>query len=67
MAPTVKSFGIDLTMKDILEFVDFHHNLMIFANGETRQVHRDLFNEFGADLEEYGYSMHGGVPPKESV
>lgn len=32
MAPTVKSFGLDLSIKDVLDFVDFHHNIMIFAN-----------------------------------
>ena len=36
MAPTAKSFGIDLAVKDILEFVDFHHNLMVFLNNESR-------------------------------
>ena len=30
MAPTVSSYGKDLLIKDILEFVDFHHNIMAF-------------------------------------
>ena len=37
MAPTVKSLGADLTNRDILQFVDFHHNIMIFANNEVRK------------------------------
>jgi hypothetical protein len=67
MAPTVKAFGSDLDIKNILEFVDFHHNLMIFLNNESRQISRDLANEFGVDFEDTGYSMVGGQPPKSSA
>jgi hypothetical protein len=66
MAPTVKSYGLDLKIKDLLQFVDFHHNLMIFANDQSRKVVRDLVNEFGIDFEDYGYVMHGGKAPKGS-
>lgn len=57
MAPTVKSYGSDLKVKDLLEFVDFHHNLMVFADNKSRKVVRDLANEFGVDFEDYGFSM----------
>jgi hypothetical protein len=57
MAPTVKSFGADLKIKELLEFVDFHHNLMIFASSESRKTVRELANEFGVDFEDYGYAM----------
>jgi len=67
MAPTVKSFGADLMIKEILEFVDFHHNLMVFLNNESRTIQRDLANEFGVDFEETGYTMTGGRPPKSSA
>jgi len=57
MAPTVKSFGSDLKVKELLEFVDFHHNIMIFVNNESRKTVRELANEFGVDFEDYGYTM----------
>ena len=63
MAPTVKSLGSDLDIKDILQFVDFHHNIMIFANNEVRKQIRQLVNEFGVDFEDYGYTMQGGKAP----
>jgi len=66
MAPTVKSFGSDLGIKDILEFVDFHHNVMIFANNKSRKVTRDLVNEFGVDFEDIGFTMQGGAAPSSS-
>jgi hypothetical protein len=53
---------MDLKLKDILEFVDFHHNLMIFLNSESRQISRDLANEFGVNFDEYGYVLNGGKP-----
>jgi hypothetical protein len=57
MAPTVKSFGTDVNIKDLLEFVDFHHNLMIFANNKSRKITRNLANEFGIDFEDIGYTL----------
>jgi hypothetical protein len=48
-----------------LKFVDFHHNIMIFANSESRKITRDLFNEFGVDLEDIGYTMNGGQAPED--
>ena len=62
MAPSVKSFGADLRISDILQYVDFHHNVMIFGSSESRKVVRDLVNEFGVDFEDYGYVMNGGRP-----
>ena len=67
MAPTVSSYGKDLMIKDILEFVDFHHNIMVFFSNESKQISRKLANEFGADLEEAGYILNGGVPPENSA
>lgn len=55
MAPSVKSFGSDLKVKDLLEFVDFHHNIMLFASADSRKVVRDLANEFGCDFDDYGF------------
>lgn len=66
MAPTVKDYGLDLKIKDILQFVDFHHNLMVFLNNESRQISRDLANEFGVNFDEYGYTLHGGLAPKKT-
>ena len=57
MTPSVKSFGQDLKVKDLLDFVDYHHNLMVFANSQSRKVVRDLANEFGMDLDDYGFVM----------
>jgi len=67
MAPTVKSFGADLKINHLLEFVDFHHNLMIFLDQNSRKVHRSLANEFGVDFEDYGFTMEGGTPPESSA
>jgi len=66
MAPSVKSFGSDLRINDLMEYVDFHHNIMVFGSSDSRKVVRDLVNEFGVDFEDYGYVMNGGVPPKSS-
>jgi KaiC/GvpD/RAD55 family RecA-like ATPase len=57
IAPTVRAYGADLKIKDLVEFVDFHHNIMIFANSESRKTVRELANEFGVDFEDYGYTM----------
>ena len=67
MAPTVSKFGSDLSLKDILEFVDFHHNLMLFLNHESRKISRDLANEFGINFEEYGYVLNGGQGPAKTA
>jgi len=67
MAPTVKSFGSDLKVKELLEFVDFHHNIMLFVNNESRKTVRELANEFGVDFEDYGYTMQGGAAPEGSA
>jgi len=67
MAPTVKSFGSDLKVKELLEFVDFHHNIMLFVNNESRKTVRELANEFGVDFEDYGYTMQGGSAPEGSA
>lgn len=67
MAPTVKSFGQDLKIKHLLEFVDFHHNLMVFLDSNSRKVQRSLANEFGVDFEDYGFSMEGGPAPVSSA
>lgn len=66
MAPSVKSFGSDLRIADILQYVDFHHNIMIFGSSESRKIVRELVNEFGVDFEDYGYIMNGGTPGKNS-
>ena len=61
MAPTAKSFGQDLSVKDILEFVDFHHNIMVFLNNQSRKISRELANAFGIDFEDIGFSMQAGT------
>ena len=63
MAPTVQSIASDLVIKDILKFVDFHHNFMMFASSESRGIQRRIANEFGMDFEDYGYTMQGGSQP----
>jgi hypothetical protein len=67
MAPTVAAYGIDLKIKEILEFVDFHHNIMVFFNNEAKAISRKLANEFGAELEEGGYTLNGGMAPENSA
>ena len=64
MAPTVRSFGKEVKIKDLIEFVDGHHNLMVFASSTSRKVVRDIANEFGVDYEDYGFHMEGGQAPK---
>jgi hypothetical protein len=67
MAPTVKSYGSDLKVKDLLEYVDFHHNIMVFASSDSRKVVRDLANELGCDFDDYGFNLHGGNAPQSSA
>jgi hypothetical protein len=57
MAPSVKAFGNDLKISTLLEFFDFHHNLMFFTNSQARKLTKELANEFGVDFEDYGYTM----------
>lgn len=64
MAPTVRSFGKEVKVKDLLDFVDGGHNIMVFASSDSRKVVRDIANEFGVDFEDYGYHMEGGEAPK---
>lgn len=64
MAPSVRSFGKEVKVKDLLDFVDGQHNIMVFASADSRKVVRDIANEFGVDFEDYGYHMEGGVAPK---
>ena len=66
MAPTVKSFGSDVKLKELLEFIDFHHNIMVFASSESRKTVREIANEFGIDFEDYGYTMQGGSMPEDA-
>lgn len=66
MAPTVKSFGSDLKIKELLQFIDFHHNIMVFASSESRLTVRDIANEFGMDFEDFGYTMQGGAMPEDA-
>ena len=66
MAPTVKSFGSDLKIKELLQFIDFHHNIMLFASSESRRTVREIANEFGMDFEDFGYTMHGGAIPEDA-
>jgi hypothetical protein len=37
---------------------------MIFANNESRKITRDLFNEFGLDLEDISYNICGWNAPE---
>ena len=67
MAPTVKFLGADMQLRTILEFVDFHHNIMVFANNEVRGEIKKLANEFGVDFEDYGFTMQGGKAPKSAA
>ena len=67
MAPSVKSYGSDLKIKNLLEFIDFHHNLMVFVDNTSRKVQRSLANEFGVDFEDYGFTMEGGAAPESSA
>jgi hypothetical protein len=53
-----------LKVKELLEFIDFHHNIMLFVNNESRKTVRELANEFGVDFEDYGYTMQGGEAPE---
>ena len=40
-----------INSKDLIQFVDANHNLMIFADAESRKSMRSLANEFGVDFE----------------
>lgn len=66
MAPTVRSFGSEIKVKQLLEFVDSGRNIMVFASSDSRKNVRDIGNEFGLDWEDYGYVMQGGKAPSNS-
>ena len=61
MAPSVRGisylFSIILELKspishkDLIDYLEANHNLMIFGDVDSRKVVRGLFNEFGSDLE----------------
>jgi hypothetical protein len=67
MAPTAKKLPADLSVQSLMEFVDHHHNIMIFLNNESRKISREIANEFGMDLEEQGYTVQGGEPAKNTA
>mmetsp|Transcript_13063 Transcript_13063/g.9101 ORF Transcript_13063/g.9101 Transcript_13063/m.9101 type:complete len:101 (-) Transcript_13063:1027-1329(-) len=60
MAPSVKEsdFGSDVNTNTLIDFVSDNHNLMLFADNDSRAPIRKLANHFGFDLEQPGFEMH---------
>lgn len=40
-----------ITNKDLIEYLEANHNLMIFADAEAKKPVRMLVNEFGIEFE----------------
>jgi hypothetical protein len=51
MAPSVRDLKSPNSEKDLIDFVEANHNIMIFGDIDSRKAIRSLFNDFGADLE----------------
>ena len=52
LAPGVRDLKSPVGQKELLEFLEANHNLMIFADQDSRKAIRFLCNEFGVDLEQ---------------
>ena len=46
-----------VSTRDLIDYVQAGHNLMIFGDVDSRKSLRNLFNEFGADLENVGFEL----------
>ena len=64
----LSEYALDLkspiNQKDLLDFLESNHNLMIFGDVDSRKAVRNLFNEFGADLEnvvKHTFFIHIGL------
>jgi len=51
MATSARDLKSPVNQRDLIEYLESNHNLMIFADIDSRVAIRNLFNEFGADLE----------------
>ena len=58
MAPSLKDLKNPLSHKEIIDFVQSGHNLMVFGDRDTRKALKSLVNEFGIDYENIGFTLH---------
>jgi hypothetical protein len=47
--------------KDLITFLEANHNLMIFADAESKRPIRQLANEFGVEFEGAVSLIKGGI------
>lgn len=47
--------------KDLITFLEANHNLMIFADAESKRPIRQLANEFGVEFEGAVSFIKGGI------
>lgn len=47
--------------KDLITFLEANHNLMIFADAESKRPVRQLANEFGVEFEGAVSVIKGGI------
>jgi hypothetical protein len=57
MAPGVKELRTPIDPKDLITFLEANHNLMVFADAESKRPIRQLANEFGVEFEGAGYEV----------
>ena len=58
MAPSIKELKNPLGHKEIIDFVQAGHNLMVFGDRDTRKALKNLANEFGIDYENIGFTLY---------
>lgn len=49
-----------MTNKDLVEFLQANHNIMIFGDNDSKKPIRTLVNEFGVEFENVVSSFLGG-------
>ena len=47
-----------ITNKELTDFIEANHNLMIFGDADARKPVRSLVNEFGAEFENVVRKIH---------
>lgn len=57
MAPSVKDLKSPINNKDLIDFLEANHNIMIFGDSDAKKPVRSLVNEFGVEFDSVGYEL----------
>lgn len=57
MAPSIRDLRSPISNKDLIEFLEANHNMMVFLDTDSRKSLKMLANEFGVDFENVGYQL----------